>query len=99
MRKYLFGTGLFTAITGGMTLLRGMREDAPFTWRSALGWLSWGISLALAVGAIVGADASELDLVVHEPGGPGDLVVQPARRGVVVRGEPVDLRRAERVRP
>ena len=53
MRKYLFGTGLFTAITGGMTLLRGMREDAPFTWRSALGWLSWGISVALAVGAIV----------------------------------------------
>ena len=43
MRKYLFGTGLMTAITGGLTLLRGMREDAPFTWRTALGWLSWAI--------------------------------------------------------
>ena len=53
MRKYLFGTGLLTAITGGLTLLRGMREDAPFTWRTALGWLSWGITLALAIGAIV----------------------------------------------
>ena len=54
MRKYLFGTGILTAITGGLTLLRGMRgEDAPFTWRTALGWLSWGITLALAVGAIV----------------------------------------------
>ncbi|MGA7148031.1 MAG: hypothetical protein WBX17_06045 [Microbacterium sp.] len=53
MRKYLFGTGLLTAITGGLTLLRGMREDAPFTWRSVLGWVSWGISLALAIGAIV----------------------------------------------
>ena len=53
MRKYLFGTGILTAITGGLTLLRGMREDAPFTWRAALGWLSWGITLALAVGAIV----------------------------------------------
>lgn len=53
MRKYLFGTGLLTAITGGLTLMRGLRADAPFTWRTALGWLSWGISLALAIGAIV----------------------------------------------
>ncbi len=53
MRKYLFGTGLLTAITGGLTLLRGMREDAPFTWRSALGWISWAISVALVVGSIV----------------------------------------------
>ena len=53
MRKYLFGTGILTAITGGLTLLRGMREDAPFTWRAALGWLSWAITVALAVGAIV----------------------------------------------
>lgn len=53
MRKYLFGTGLLTAITGGLTLLRGMREDAPFTWRSALAWVSWAISVALVVGAIV----------------------------------------------
>lgn len=53
MRKYLFGTGLLTAITGGLTLLRGLREDAPFTWRSALAWLSWVISVALVVGAIV----------------------------------------------
>jgi hypothetical protein len=53
MRKYLFGTGLLTAITGGITLLRALREDAPFTWRTALGWLSWGISLALAIGAIL----------------------------------------------
>lgn len=53
MRKYLFGTGLLTAITGGAALLRGLRNNAPFTWRVALGWLSWGISLALAIGAIV----------------------------------------------
>ena len=53
MRKYLFGTGILTAITGGMTLLRALRDDAPFTWRTALAWLSWGISLALAVGAVI----------------------------------------------
>ncbi|GAB2853546.1 hypothetical protein ACFQ0P_15585 [Microbacterium insulae] len=53
MRKYLFGTGLVTAISGGLTLLRSLREDAPFTWRTALGWLSWAISVALVIGAIV----------------------------------------------
>ncbi|WP_203579730.1 hypothetical protein [Microbacterium hibisci] len=53
MRKYLFGTGLFTAFTGGLTLLRGLREKEPFTWRQVLAWISWGISVALVVGAIV----------------------------------------------
>lgn len=53
MRKYLFGTGIIGAVTSGMTLLRALRDDAPFTWRTALAWLSWGITLALAVGAIV----------------------------------------------
>lgn len=53
MRKYLFGTGILTAITGGLTLLRGLRSDERFTWRMALAWLSWGISLALAIGAVV----------------------------------------------
>ncbi|SDQ13020.1 hypothetical protein [Microbacterium sp. cf332] len=53
MRKYLFGTGLLSAITGGVTLLRSARNDEPFTWRTALAWLSWGITMALAVGAVV----------------------------------------------
>lgn len=53
MRKYLFSTGLITAVAGGVGLLRSMRDDAPFTWRTALAWLSWGITLALAIGAIV----------------------------------------------
>jgi hypothetical protein len=52
MRKYLFGSGIIPAIVGGLALLRGSR-DAKFTWREALGWLSWGITFALAVGAIV----------------------------------------------
>ncbi|SIT72724.1 hypothetical protein [Microbacterium sp. RU33B] len=53
MRKYLFSSGLFTTVTAGLTLFRGLREDQPFTWRTALAWLSWGITLALAIGAIV----------------------------------------------
>jgi hypothetical protein len=53
MRKYLFGTGIIGAVTSGMTLLRGLRGEERFTWRTALAWVSWGITLALAIGAIV----------------------------------------------
>lgn len=53
MRKYIFGSGLFSAITAGMTLLRSARSEEQFTWRTALAWVSWGITLALAIGAVV----------------------------------------------
>ena len=53
MRRYLFSTGLLSAVVGGITLLRALRSDEPFTWRTALAWLSWGISISLAIGAVV----------------------------------------------
>jgi hypothetical protein len=53
MRKYIFGTGILSAFTSGLTLLRSLRSNEPFTWRAALAWLSWGITLALAIGSIV----------------------------------------------
>lgn len=56
--RYLFGTGIIGAITAGATLLRGSR-DAPITWRAVLAWLSWGITLALAIGTAI--DASRAD--------------------------------------
>lgn len=49
--RYLFDTGLAGALTNGVSLLRGMRGN-PFTWRTALAGLSWGITVALAIGAI-----------------------------------------------
>lgn len=53
MRRYLFSTGLLSAILAGVALLRGLRDHEPFTWRTALAWVSWGISVTLAVGAVV----------------------------------------------
>ncbi|MFT4135218.1 hypothetical protein [Microbacterium sp.] len=53
MRAYIFGSGLFATITSGMSLLRSVRGGEPFTWRTAMLLASWGISLALAIGAIV----------------------------------------------
>lgn len=50
--RYLFSTGLIGALSAGFSLLRGTR-DAPITWRAVLAWLSWGITLALAIGAVI----------------------------------------------
>jgi hypothetical protein len=75
MRKYLFGTGLITAVMGGVTLLRGLRSEERFTWRTALAWLSWGITLALAIGAIVDARRAARGELV-----PGDSPVAGRRQ-------------------
>ncbi|HYJ50617.1 MAG TPA: hypothetical protein VEX12_11945 [Microbacterium sp.] len=64
MRKYLFGTGLITAIMGGITLLRGLRSEERFTWRIALAWVSWGISLALVIGTIVDTRRAEIGKLI-----------------------------------
>lgn len=66
MRKYLFGTGLFSAILAGLTLLRGLREKEPFTWRTALAWASWGISVTLVVGAIIDTRRARRGLAVAD---------------------------------
>ncbi|WP_144877419.1 hypothetical protein [Microbacterium sp. 1.5R] len=50
--NYLTSTGLLGAIMSGVSLLRGSRET-KITWRAALAWLSWGISFALAIGAVI----------------------------------------------
>ncbi|MEJ1087742.1 hypothetical protein WDU99_05375 [Microbacterium sp. Mu-80] len=49
--RYLLRTGLFSAITTGVTLLRGSREQ-QITWRAVLAWVSWAITLSLAIGAV-----------------------------------------------
>lgn len=65
MRKYLFGTGIIGAVISGLTLLRGAR-DTKFTWREALAWLSWGITAALAVGAIVDTRRASRGILISE---------------------------------
>ncbi len=61
--RYLFGTGLIGALTAGFSLLRGTRE-APVTWRALLAWASWGITLALAIGALVDMRREDRGIIV-----------------------------------
>ncbi|MDQ0645282.1 hypothetical protein [Microbacterium murale] len=61
--RYVFSTGLFGAISTGISLIRGTRET-PITWRAVLAWLSWGISLALAIGAAIDMHRDERGIEV-----------------------------------
>ena len=56
--RYIFGSGIIGVVTTGLSLLRGTR-DAPITWRAVLAWLSWGITVALSIGAML--DMSRAD--------------------------------------
>ncbi|WP_336645315.1 hypothetical protein [Microbacterium sp. USHLN186] len=49
--RYLLHTGLFSAITTGFTLLRHSRSQ-QITWRAVLAWVSWIITLSLAIGGV-----------------------------------------------
>lgn len=49
--RYLLRTGLFSAFTTGVSLLRGSRGQ-QITWRAVLAWVSWAITFSLAIGAV-----------------------------------------------
>ncbi|MCR8671303.1 hypothetical protein [Agrococcus sp. HG114] len=51
MRKYLFNAGVLSAVASGMAVVKATRQG-PKDWRLALLWASWGIGVALAIGAV-----------------------------------------------
>lgn len=59
MRRFLFNTTLLSALFGGWGTLQATRKG-PRDWRLILMWLSWGATVAIAVGTIVKqADGSD----------------------------------------
>jgi hypothetical protein len=51
MRRFIFSSGILSSLATAVALLRQSRRG-PFTWQVALLWVSWGISLALAISAV-----------------------------------------------
>ncbi|MCX7522034.1 hypothetical protein OSC27_07050 [Microbacterium sp. STN6] len=49
MRKYLFNGAIIGAATGAISLVRTTAKG-PRDWKLALMWVSWGLSLAIAIG-------------------------------------------------
>jgi hypothetical protein len=60
MRKYLFNGAIISAAIGLWTTIQSSK-NGPRDWRVPLMWINAGISLALAVGAVLqeSRDASE----------------------------------------
>ena len=51
MRKYLTNMSVISSVTSAWPVLRATRTG-PRDWRLALLWASWGIGVALAIGAV-----------------------------------------------
>jgi len=62
MRKFIFNGSIISAIFGGLGVLQTTRKG-PRDWRLILMWISWGASLAIAVGTVIeqANNANELE--------------------------------------
>jgi hypothetical protein len=52
MRKFLFNTSVLSAAFGLYGLAKTTRRG-PRDWRLLLLWLSWGATLAIAIGTVI----------------------------------------------
>ncbi len=59
MRKYLLNTSVLSSVFGAFGLFQTSRKG-PRDWRLILMWLSWAMTLAIAVGTVI-EENRELD--------------------------------------
>lgn len=62
MRRFLFNTSILSAVFGVFGVAQATRRG-PRDWRLILMWISWGLTVAIAVGTVMKAadDADELE--------------------------------------
>ncbi|MCU1419725.1 MAG: hypothetical protein JWP30_1501 [Homoserinimonas sp.] len=52
MRKFIFSKVIIGALFGGYNTVQATRQG-PRDWRLALMWISWGLTVAIAVGTVI----------------------------------------------
>ena len=52
MRKFLLNTSVLSAAFGALGLAK-TTKNGPRDWRLILLWLSWGATLAIAIGTVI----------------------------------------------
>ena len=61
MRRFLFNTSILSALFGVFGVVQSTRRG-PRDWRLILMWISWGLTVAIAVGTVVkDAQTNELE--------------------------------------
>jgi hypothetical protein len=51
MRKYILNGAMLSALFGAFSAIQATRKG-PRDWRLILAWVSWGLSIAIAVGSV-----------------------------------------------
>ena len=54
MRRFLFNTSVISSLFGVIGVVQSTRRG-PRDWRLVLAWISWGITVAIAVGTVIQA--------------------------------------------
>ncbi|MEO7147408.1 MAG: hypothetical protein ABIW81_02595 [Terrimesophilobacter sp.] len=52
MRKFIFSGTFLSAVFGGYTMVKATK-NGPRDWRLVLMWVSWGLTVAIAVGSVL----------------------------------------------
>ena len=52
MRKFILNGSIISAIFGGFSTIQATRKG-PNDWRTVLMWVSWGATLAIAIGTVI----------------------------------------------
>jgi hypothetical protein len=52
MRKYILNGSVLSALVGGWSTLQTTRRG-PRDWKLGLMWLSWAITVAIAIGTVI----------------------------------------------
>ena len=61
MRKYILNSSIIGAVIGGFSAVQTTRKG-PRDWRLILMWVTWGLTVAVAVGTVVkDAQTNELE--------------------------------------
>ncbi|MCU1402613.1 MAG: hypothetical protein QOD27_167 [Microbacteriaceae bacterium] len=61
MRKFIFNGHMLSALFVGVSTFQATRRG-PRDWRLILSWVSWGLTVAVAVGTVI----KEADDASHE---------------------------------
>lgn len=52
MRRFIFNSSIIGSVFGVFGVVQSTRKG-PHDWRLALAWISWGLTVAIAVGTVI----------------------------------------------
>lgn len=61
MRKFIFNTSVISAVVGVWGNVQATRRG-PRDWRLILMWISWGLTVAIAIGTVIKEADSSAEL-------------------------------------